>query len=28
VPLLDAFKTKQQPLEFVLPRKGPLDMDS
>ena len=28
VPLLNAFKTKQQPLEFVLPRKGPLDMNS
>ena len=25
VPLLDAFKTEQQPLEFVLPRKSPLD---
>src|SRR5438445_13889651 len=25
VPLLDAFKTQQQPLEFILPRKGPLD---
>src|SRR5207249_5879522 len=25
VPLLDAFKSEQQPLEFVLPRKGPLD---
>ena len=25
VPLLDAFKTEQQPLELVLPRKGPLD---
>jgi hypothetical protein len=25
VPLLDTFKTSQQPLEFVLPRKGPLD---
>src|SRR2546423_11810624 len=25
VPLLDAFKAEQQPLEFVLPRKGPLD---
>src|SRR5262245_41325428 len=25
VPLLDTFKTEQQPLEFVLPRKGPLD---
>jgi hypothetical protein len=28
VPLLDAFTTKQQPLACVLPRKGPLDMDS
>ena len=25
MPLLDAFKSEQQPLEFVLPRKGPLD---
>ena len=25
MPLLDAFKAEQQPLEFVLPRKGPLD---
>ena len=25
VPLLDTFKSEQQPLEFVLPRKGPLD---
>jgi hypothetical protein len=25
VPLLDTFKTEQQPLEFVLPRKGALD---
>ena len=25
VPLLDAFKPEQQPLEFVLPGKGPLD---
>ena len=25
VPLLDAFKAEQQPLELVLPRKGPLD---
>jgi hypothetical protein len=25
VALLEAFKSKQQPLEFVLPRKGPLD---
>ena len=25
VPVLDAFKAEQQPLEFVLPRKGPLD---
>jgi hypothetical protein len=25
VPLLDALKSEQQPLEFVLPRKGPLD---
>src|SRR2546427_8815775 len=25
VPLLDAFKTEQQPLAFVLPRKGPFD---
>ena len=23
--LLHVFKTKQQPLEFVLPRKGPID---
>src|SRR5262249_40470887 len=26
VPLLDAFKTEQQPLELIFPRKGPLDM--
>ena len=25
MPLLDAFKAEQQPLELVLPRKGPLD---
>ena len=25
VPLLDAFKTEQQPLELIFPRKGPLD---
>src|SRR6266849_5743987 len=25
VPLLDTFKSEQEPLEFVLPRKGPLD---
>src|SRR5882672_576413 len=25
MPLLDAFKAEQQPLEFVLPRKGALD---
>jgi hypothetical protein len=25
VSLLDAFKSEQQPLEFILPRKGPLD---
>jgi hypothetical protein len=25
VPLLDALKTKQQPLEFILPRKGPIN---
>ena len=25
VPLLDTFKSKQEPLEIVLPRKGPLD---
>jgi hypothetical protein len=25
VPLLDAFKAEQPPLELVLPRKGPLD---
>jgi hypothetical protein len=25
VPLLDTFKAEQEPLEFVLPRKGPLD---
>ena len=25
VPLLDAFKTQQQPLELIFPRKGPLD---
>src|SRR5205823_977819 len=25
MPLLDTFKAEQQPLEFVLPRKGPLD---
>src|SRR5918911_5454154 len=28
VPLLDAFKAEEQPLEFVLPRKGPLDTHS
>ena len=28
MPLLDAFKSEQQPLEFVLPRKGPLDTRS
>jgi hypothetical protein len=28
VPVLDTFKTEQQPLEFVLPRKGPLDTHS
>jgi hypothetical protein len=26
VPLLDAFKTQQQPLEFILPGKGPLHL--
>jgi hypothetical protein len=26
VPLLDAFKTQQQPLEFILPCKGPLHL--
>jgi hypothetical protein len=26
VSLLDTFKTEQQPLELVLPRKGPLDL--
>jgi hypothetical protein len=25
VPLLDTFKSEQEPLEFVLPRTGPLD---
>ena len=25
MPLLDTFKSEQQPFEFVLPRKGPLD---
>jgi hypothetical protein len=25
VPLLDAFKTEQQPLKFILPGKGPFD---
>ena len=25
VPLLDAFKAEQQPLELIFPRKGPLD---
>src|SRR2546425_3007270 len=25
VPLLDAFKTKQQPLKLIFPRKGPID---
>jgi hypothetical protein len=25
VPLLNALKTKEQPLEFVFPRKGPID---
>src|SRR5437870_8491412 len=25
VPLLDAFKSEQQPLELIFPRKGPLD---
>src|SRR5438046_1403172 len=25
VPLLDTFKAEQEPLEFVFPRKGPLD---
>jgi hypothetical protein len=24
-PLLNALKTKEQPLEFVFPRKGPID---
>jgi hypothetical protein len=28
VSLLHVFKTKQQPLEFVLPRKGPIDTGS
>jgi hypothetical protein len=25
VPLLDTFKSEQEPLAFILPRKGPLD---
>ena len=28
MPLLDTFKAEQQPLEFILPRKGPLDMQA
>ena len=28
VPLLETFTSKQEPLEFVLPRKGPLDPHS
>jgi hypothetical protein len=28
VPLLDGFKSEQQPFELVFPRKGPLDLHS
>jgi hypothetical protein len=28
MPLLNVFKTKQHPLEFILPRKGPIDTSS
>ena len=28
MPLLQVFKTKQHPLEFILPRKGPIDTSS